>query len=190
MKHKHHGVWAVGVALTAFAAIGVYALTGEWRIKGGVARLPRQTTLQIQVPDARQVREMDRLYGRLHLLAAPHKRAVAAKKLSLFGYQEPEMTADGRRKGDAGSLADNDFKLSLIVVDGSGSFCIVDGAFLAVGDRMEDGTQILKIESHRVLVARNREQKWIYLDYEPEHETPSAETATPTGTTGMQQGQS
>jgi len=190
MKHKHHGVWVVGVALTAFAAIGVYALTGEWRIKDGVARLPRPATLQIQVPDAQQVREMDRLYGRLPLLAAPHKRAVAAKKLSLFGYQDPAMTADGRRKRDDGSLAENGFKLSLVVVDGAGSFCIVDGAFLSEGDRMEDGTQILKIESHRVLVARNREQKWIYLDYEPDHETSSSVTVTPKGTAGLQRGPS
>jgi hypothetical protein len=190
MKRKHHGVWVVGVALTAFAAIGVYALTGEWRIKDGVERLPPQTTLQIQVPDEQQVREMDRLYDRLHVLAAPHKRDVAAKKLSLFGYQDPAMTADGRRERDAGSLAENEFQLSLVVLDDSGSFCIVDGAFLAEGDRMDDGTQILKIESHRVLVARNREQKWIYLDHEPDHEPSSSVTATPKGTTGLQRGPS
>jgi hypothetical protein len=114
---------------------------------------------QIQVPDAQQVREMDRLYGRLRLLAAPHKRAVAAKKFSRFGYQEPAMTADGRRERDAGSLAENEFRLSLVVVDGAGSFCIVEGVFLAAGDRMEDGTQILKIESHRVLIARHRKKR-------------------------------
>ncbi len=186
MKRKHQGVWVVGVALTAIATIGVYALTGGWRINHEAAQLPRLTTPPIKVPDAHQVREMDRLYDRLHLLAAPHRRAVAAKKLSLFGYQEPAMMSDGRPRQDAGSLADNDFKLSLVVVDGSGSFCIVDGNLLAEGDRMEDGTQILKIESHRVLVARNREQKWIYLDYEPDHETPSSVTATPKGSAGLQ----
>lgn len=175
MKRKYHGVWVAGVALAALAAIGVYTLAGEWQIRDGGRRFPRQAVPLIKVPTQGQVREMDRLYDQLHLLAVPGKRRVAAKKLSLFGYREAMLAPDRGGERDDRSLEESEFQLSLVVLAGFGRYCIVDGDFLAEGDRMEDGTQILKIENHRVLITRNRQRKWIYLD----EASTSSETATP-----------
>ncbi|MEJ2153994.1 MAG: hypothetical protein P8X96_01520 [Desulfobacteraceae bacterium] len=175
MKRKHHGVWVAGVALAALAAIVVYTLTGEWRKRDGGRRFPRQPAPFIRVPTQGQVRAMDRLYDRLHLLAAPGKRRVAAKKLSLFGYRRAMLAAELGGERDDRRLKESEFQLSLVVLAGFGRYCIVDGDFLAEGDRLENGAQILKIENHRVLIMRNRQQKWIYL----EKASTSSATATP-----------
>lgn len=186
MKRKHHGMVVAGIALAVTAAVGVYTMTGRWQKTDTVRRMPPQAAIHLKVPSSQQVQQMDRLYDLLPKLAAPAKRTVAAKKLALFGYQGDALAAD--RGGDRGaeSLEQSGFRLSLVILAGFGRYCIIDGDFVSEGTRMEDGTAILKIESHRVLVARNEERKWIYL----EDAAPSSVTTAPKTTSGEQRGQS
>jgi hypothetical protein len=164
MKRKHHGVIVLSVSLAALAAIGVYTGTGLWQKEGAIKGIPRQAAVHIKAPNEKQVNLMERLYDRMPLLAAPAKRPVAGKKLSLFGYQAPDGAAFGDGVADHDNLAQSGFRLSLVVLAGFNNYCIVDGKLMTEGARMDDGTRVLKIESHRVLVARNHERKWIYLE--------------------------
>jgi hypothetical protein len=43
-------------------------------------------------------------------------------------------------------------------------YCIVEGVLFSEGDTMDNGVQVLKIESHRVLLSQDQERGWIYLD--------------------------
>ncbi len=186
MKRKHHGIIVVAVALAAMTAIGVYALTGEWQKTDAGRRMPPQAAVHIKVPSEQQVRQMDRLMDRLPMLAAPGKRLVEAKELTLFGYQAPALDEDGKARRESENLEQSGFQLSLVVLAGVGRYCILDGNLVSEGTQMEDGTAILKIESHRVLVARKKERRWIYL----EDATVSSSTTEPKDTSGQQRGQS
>jgi hypothetical protein len=160
--------------------------TGLWQKTDVIKRIPLRAAINIKVPTDKQVRQMERLYDRMELLAAPAKRQVAAKKLSLFGYQGPEAAAAGIGNTEPQGLEESRFHLSLVVLAGLNNYCIVDGNFMAEGARMDDGTQVLKIESHRVLIARNHERKWIYL----QSETTSSAVPDEKDTTDPQKGQS
>ncbi len=186
MKRKHHGILAVAIALAAFAAIGIYTLTGQWQKTDTIRRMPPQTAVTVKVPTDQQVRQMDRLFDRLPMLAAPQKRVVEAKKLTLFGYQPSVLVEDGMGKRTSEGLHQDEFQLSLVVLAGVGRYCIIDGNLVSEGTRMEDGTAILKIESHRVLVSRDKERRWIYL----EDATASSSTTVPKDASGQQTGQS
>ncbi len=184
MKRKQHGMVVFGVAIAAVAAIALYAVSGRWRGSEVVRRSPLQAEIQVKVPTEEQVRQMERLYDRLPMLAEPREREVAATPLSLFGYQA--TTSDEKRRRSSESLGQSELALSLVVVAGVGSYCIIDGDFVSEGTRMEDGTAILKIESHRVLVARGLERKWIYL----QDADASSQTPLPDDASGQQRGQS
>ncbi|MGD9366205.1 MAG: hypothetical protein PVH87_10930 [Desulfobacteraceae bacterium] len=164
MKRKYHGVTVLSVSMAALAAMGVYMGTGLWQNRESHNRIPQRAAINIKVPAEKQVRLMEKLYGRMPLLAVPAKRPVAGKKLSLFGYQVPDQAAIGDGIAAKDALEQSGFQLSLVVLAGLNNYCIVDGKFMAEGAHMEDGTRVLKIESHRVLVARNHERKWIYLE--------------------------
>lgn len=164
MKRKYHGVTVLSVSMAALAAVGVYVGTGLWQKEGTIKGIPPRSTISIKVPTEKQVRLMERLYDRMPLLAVPAKRPVAGKKLTLFGYKAPDRAAFGDGIAEKDSLEQSGFQLSLVVLAGFNNYCIVDGKFITEGARMDDGTRVLKIESHRVLVARNHERKWIYLE--------------------------
>jgi hypothetical protein len=186
MKRKYHGVTVLCVSMAALAAIGVYTGTGLWQKAIPIKGMPARSAVQIKVPNEKQVRLMERLYDRMPLLAVPAKRPVAGNKLSLFGYQAPDQAAFADGGADQESLAQSGFQLSLVVLAGFNNYCIVDGKLMTEGARMDDGTQVLKIESHRVLFARNHERKWIYL----EDATPSSVTADQNEVSARQKGQS
>jgi len=186
MKRRYHGIVVVGIVLAVMAAIAFYTYTGHWQNPDAVRRLPPQAGMHLKVHSGEQVLQMDRLYDRLPKLAAPEKRPVAANKLTLFGYEEAALAASRKGDRDSESLEPNDFRLSLVILAGFGRYCIIDGDFVSEGTRMEDGTAILKIESHRVLVARDQERLWIYL----EDGNASSATTVPKDTSGQQRGQS
>lgn len=186
MKRKHSGIMVAAVALTAVSAIGIYTLTGRWQKTDAGRRSPPQAAAHIKVPTEQQVREMDRLFDRLPMLAEPVKRPVDANKLTLFGYHAPVWDADGKKRRESESLEQSGFQLSLVVLAGFGRYCILDGDLVSEGTHMEDGTAILKIESHRVLVARDKERRWIYL----KDTTASSSTTGPEDTSSQQRGQS
>lgn len=185
MKRKYHGVIVAGMAMAVIVVVSGYAGSGLWQKTEAVSRIPHPAVIDVKAPSETQVRQMDRLYERMHALAAPSKRNVAARKLSLFGYQGPG-NADADLGGNDGSLEQAGFQLTLVVLAGFGSYCIVDGNFMAEGAQMDDGTKVLKIESHRVLIARRHERKWIYLENQS---TPSY-TPPPHENSGRQRGQS
>ena len=186
MKRKHHGITVVVIALAALSAIGLYALTGRWQKTNAGRRIPPQAAVHVKTPTEQQARQMDRLFDRLPMLAAPGKRPVEAKKLTLFGYRAHAADEDWKKRRDSESLEQSGFQLSLVVLTGFGRYCILDGNLISEGTQMEDGTVIVKIESHRVLVARDKERRWIYL----EDATVSSSTMGPNDTSGQQRGQS
>lgn len=172
MKNKHHGMVAVISGIIALAAVGGYAASGIWRSNEVIRRLPPLPALQLKVPTEQQVRQMEDLYTRLDQLAAPSARSVAGQALTLFGYRGPAASDSDSGDGDGDHKRLAIRQLSLIVLAGINSYCIIDGQFMPEGATMDDGTQVLKIESHRVLVATKYDQRWLYLEDE---QPPSAD---------------
>lgn len=163
MKRKYQGVAVLSMGVIAITAIGLYFASGMWIGSDAVANAPRRKAIHIKVPTDEQVQQMDKLYDRMGMLTVPSQRKVAGEKLSLFGYQGRKQSVAVLREKELEGLGRREFQLSLVVVAGIQNYCIIDGSFMAEGASMDDGTKVLKIESHRVLIARNQERKWIYL---------------------------
>lgn len=164
MKRRYHGLVAIISGVVTLVAIGAYVGSGLWRSTKVPWRPILPAALNIKVPTDQQVRQMERLFVRLDQLALPSVRSVAAKSLTLFGYHDPSTLGVGENDTDQDHMGRGKWQLSLTVQAGIKNYCVIDGKFLAQGARMDDGTQVLKIESHRVLILTQKEQHWIYLE--------------------------
>ena len=165
MKKRYHGIATAVIGLVAMGAVGGFYGSGVWQIpmERPAGRLAPDAMGRIKVPSTDQVHQMTHLYGRLEQLASPSARTRAAQSLTLFGYRDDRLAdrdADDAPDGSAGW----DLRLTLTVLAGIRNYCILGGDFLAEGAAMASGGQIVKIEAHRVLVARGQERRWIYLD--------------------------
>ncbi len=164
MKRKHHGMIAVLSGGVALVAIGTYAGSGVWHPSEVIRHRRPPTALNIKVPTEQQVRRMDSLYSRMGQLASPSTRSVAAKTLTLFGYQDNSASGQDADNSDRDRVGQGRWQLSLTVQTGIRNYCVIDGKFLSEGAKMADGTQVLKIENQRVLISTGQEQRWLYLD--------------------------
>lgn len=166
MKNKHHGLLSVLITMAALVGICGYALSGVWKMSTPAFRNHQVVGPQGSRPTEGQVRRMMNLLDRLPLLAKPTQRAAEPRQLTLFGDRKSTVAGhDGDSLG-AGDFQSRRWRLSLTVAAGVQRFCVIDGAFLAEGDHLPDGSQVRSIESQRVMLSFNLENRWIYLNEE------------------------
>ena len=186
MKNKHRGMLSVLVGLTALAAAGVYAFSGIRTTPGQFNGSRPPAALQIKVPSESQVHQMQALSQRLAVLARPVTRASTDAPLTLLG----DLPQDGpghNGQEDPGDFLNAERKLSLTVAAGARRFCIIDGGFLTEGDKLPDGSRVLKIENQRVLLTLDKQSRWLYLI---EDDIPATAEQNTTATAGKGKGQS
>jgi len=182
MKRKYNGIIAVVIAAAAVGAVAAYAGSGLWRSNEEVRRHGPSALSNIKVPSQSQMAQMEKLKDHLAQLASPVKRKTVERPLVLFGYRGPDRTSRGEDQSDGEGIDHRRLQLSLTLQAGLNNYCILDGKFMAEGAHLADGTAVLKIESHRVLVALNQERRWIYL------QEPQSGTADPANQKIVNQG--
>lgn len=175
MKRKYQGMISVALAAIVILLTGGYYRSGLWRtvqVESGPVHAP---VADSWMPSEEQVQAMHHISGVLNLLAAPTARGVDPSPLALFGQRDAgtEKNTPGGRHGDPEKAT---YGLSLTLLAGPVRYCIVDGAFVVEGGRLEDGTAVMKIDNQRVLIAKDHELAWIYMNDDtrtPDRDTPS-----------------
>ena len=161
MKRRHYGVLVI--ALIGLS-VGAVALDAYQNLGGGVGARQRfrlKSLAITSVPGPQMLREMESLDSELQSLAHPTSSDISQVNLGLFGYKPVEKgkyTAAGRRILLPSGI---DYSLSLAFSAGTNRFCVIDGFFYKEGSVLPDGSQVARIEPHRVLVKKERFEHWI-----------------------------
>jgi len=170
MKRRHYGVLVI--ALIGLS-IGAVALDAYQNLGGGIGARQRSRLKSLattSVPGPQMLREMESLDSQLQSLAHPTSSDITEVNLALFGYEPVEKgkyTAAGRRILLQSGI---DYSLSLAFSAGTNRFCVVDGFFCKEGSILPDGTQVARIEPHRVLVRKEKFEHWIPVNKKVESE--------------------
>lgn len=119
---------------------------------------------EINVPDKPVLAKMDRLERRMHLLSIPPPRVVRRTDLAALGYVPVAHPQTGVETGGSPWALSSAHRLTL-AFDGRGKrFCMIDRKLYPEGGVLPDGAVIIKIESRRVLIAKESLQQWLAVD--------------------------
>lgn len=163
MKRKHNGLITVVLLMTGLVLAGGYALYGGWRTKATMPTRPVLPLPDVKVPGPATLQEIALLSKEIKRLAYPPPAGARSVDLGLFGYRPTDGSGRVVLAGAQRQATSFDYQLSLAFYSKQEQFCIIDGSFYRVGGRLPDDGRIVKIESTRVLVARQGVKRWVPL---------------------------
>jgi hypothetical protein len=161
MKRKYQGIVGMGIIVLLLLLVGGYYHSGLWRVTPTIAGPTQSPVSDGWIPSQEQVAHMNQLSGTLSRLAVPTTRDYDPSPLLIFGQR-----SKGGSVHDAHEQAEQEkrsYELSLTVSAGPIRYCIVDGAFVTEGAKLADGAIVKKIDNKRVLIAKERQMEWFYL---------------------------
>jgi len=172
MRPKHFSMLALTLSLLI---IGLTAWGEFVFFQGGsgITPLPPIKPLaEVQVPPKSELDQMDFLERRMHLLSSPPPQMQQRADLSAFGYVP--LVAGGSALGvkEAADKASSDHRLSMAFDGRIKRYCVIDDGLYAEGAVLPDGATIVKIESRRVLIAKENMRQWLDIVLIPAAETP------------------
>jgi hypothetical protein len=174
MKRKYSGLLTVIImsfTLLLTVSYGIWESgkkMDEIQIKRRITPLP-----VIPVPTVSVTNEMERLEHDMDALIRPRKGDKFHVDLRLFGYQPVTMGGHTLRT-TTGEAISTDYVLTLAFISENRRFCIIDDIFYEEKNKLPDGTEIVKIESSRVMVRSRNILYWIPLS--EKEETPQKES--------------
>ncbi|MBT8340011.1 MAG: hypothetical protein HKP58_06170 [Desulfatitalea sp.] len=160
MNPKYTGIGSVGVAVTALAMILLYFFGGWWRPAPQRGLDVVASAPAAWLPSQEQLEAMAQLSDRLTDLADPSPRRFRSASLALLG--QPASSAGGSSKAVARNEGPT-YVLSLTLLAGPVRYCILNANVVAEGERLRDGSLVVRIEARRVLLAGKHKQQWIAL---------------------------
>ncbi len=119
---------------------------------------------EIMVPDKPVLEKMDRLERRMHILSSPPPRVVRQIDLSALGYVPVSPVRTDIDAGKPRRALSMDHRVTMAFDGRVNRFCIIDSKLYPEGAVLPDGATIVKIESRRVLIAKESLQKWLDVD--------------------------
>ena len=164
MKQKYHGLLSISLIFIAVIFTVLYSLSTSWERIDEVRISRLKSSPDITVPEPAVIIEIGQLEKRMKSLVYPPISEPTAVNLILFGYQpmeRPRITFRGRQTTMPVRV---DYSLTFAFSSNKKRFCIIDGSFYSEGSDLPGGGKILKIESNRVLVRKERFSIWIPLD--------------------------
>ena len=164
MKSKYAGFVSAGIfALAAAAAIG-YGFQDTTPQRPRVQILASAAVPHNNLPDDSVLDETRRLRkGLAQLVALPAPEEDIVDLIALG--QPPEPAADEFDPGEEnGGSPSTGYMLTLVFCSQEKNFCIINGRFTTEGGQLPDGTSIVRIEPHRVLLRKGGALDWIYPD--------------------------
>jgi hypothetical protein len=164
MRTKYVGITALVMALVLVSGSLWWEICGAHRPDGFSGSVLIAPLDDLPVPNATELAQMDRLERNLPMLASPPSRKRAEVDLSTLGYVP--VIASTRRDATGGTAAINvdGYRVSLTFDGSYKRFCVIDRHLYAEGAVLPDGAAIVKIESRRVLIARNNMQRWLRVE--------------------------
>ncbi len=170
MKEKYQGLVVLVITAAALLAGMVQEMITAAQLRGSVQLIRPSITPDFEVPEPAEMGYLNFLKERLpHLVQAKSSRSRT--DLSLFGAVPstpagPEMTpvltdtpgSEGIQPvGDIFSV----YSLTLSFAAATRRFCVIDGTLYREGTQLPDGGRIIKIESDRVLISKQKRKDWI-----------------------------
>ena len=125
-------------------------------------RPPKAAPLsELRVPPKTDLEQMDYLERRMHLLSAPPPQMRQRANLSGLGYVPLTAADPGLSGGKTTTAARSNYRLTLAFDGRAKRYCVIDDHLYAEGSVLPDGATIVRIESRRVLIAKERLQQWL-----------------------------
>lgn len=164
MKPKHYSLITVMLAIAVVGLVSWYEVyhLGTVHTKSGRAAI--QPLSEIKVPDPSALEQMDRIERTMHTLSTPPPQIMRNVDLSALGYV-PVASAGPNGQGDGAYRASvADHHVTMAFQGQVNRYCIIDSKLYPEGAVLPDGATIVKIESRRVLIAKESLQQWLDVD--------------------------
>jgi hypothetical protein len=163
MKKKHHGLLSAILIFLAIGVMSLYAVNRTWRTQAGIQRPHVKPLPKVFVPGTAEIKMAEQLNRRMDVLSFPHQTDRVPVNLALFGYFAPSESDRSGAAKDVAGLDKKSYLLTFAFASDAKQFCIINGSFYQTGSLLPDESTIFKIESRRVLVAKEGVKRWIYL---------------------------
>ena len=164
MKRKHLSLLIISISFTAVLLVLWYEfqyLTTP-NYQSNIGKI--QPLSEIKVPDKAVLEKMDRLERHIHLLSTPQPSIHRKADLSAMGYIPVSRDIGGGSGDTASNDSAFDHRVTMAFEGEVKRFCIIDSSLYPEGAMLPDGATILKIESTRVLIAKESLRQWLSVD--------------------------
>lgn len=164
MKSKHLSLAAMFLVFIIVGLSAWYALHRHGAVNPRPGFEPVKPLSELKVPGKSVLEQMDLLERNMHLISAPPPQFKRDADLSALGYLPMSAPrADNAGGGGAGALSSS-YRVTLAFDGQAKSYCVIDSELYPEGAVLPDGATIVKIESRRVLIAKESLQQWLEVD--------------------------
>lgn len=172
MKTKHISLIALVVS-GLLIGVAVWLERVVWYDAAGVAPLaPMAPLSELKAPPRADLEQMDFLERRLGLLSSPPPRMMQQADLSALGYVPLSPSRSNGPVAGASAQAASKYRLTLAFDGSVKRYCIIDDQLYPEGAVLPDGATIMKIESRRVLIAKESLRQWLDIEAFADSEVP------------------
>lgn len=172
MKPKYAGLMTLCLAIAGIGMVAWWGFEHQKNTNHSNGANSVRPLSELQVPSKSVLEQMDRLERQIHLLSSPLPRSKRRADLSALGYY-PVIQVGRLGNNSRGAHHVFDHRVTMAFDGQVRRYCIIDSELYSEGAILPDGAVIMKIESQRVLIAKESLQKW--LDVDPLIDTAKAE---------------
>ena len=179
MKKKHYGLFSISMIIIAMGASLIYLISNSWKMDDNSSGSPGFKPLPLYAePSTIEMRTIDQLSPRMKTLTNPPARKPVPADLRLLGYvHHGSEKFQSRTKTRVKNSTQPDYLLSFTFSSGRKRFCILNNKFYQEGDQLPEGSQIVRIQTRRVLLDTNGLQYWISINAESVDQTTKQQNA-------------
>jgi hypothetical protein len=161
MRPKHLSLLTIVLSILVIGGAAWVELVALRQDRPPARRDAVMPLFEVKVPPTPVLEQMDYLERRMHLLSAPPPQIKLRADLSGLGYV-PLTSSD--RKLPTGTSAQKpgpDYRLTLAFHGRVKRYCVIDDHLYPEGALLPGGATIVKIESRRVLIAKESLRQWL-----------------------------
>ncbi len=170
MKEKHQGLLVLAITGAALLIGAAQEMITANQLRGSVQLIRPSITPDVEMPNPSEVAYLNFLKGQLpHLVKA--NASSRRTDLTLFGdiSSSPAQTeittvsanTPNAKERKAAEDIFSDYSLTLCFTAPTRRFCVINSILYKEGAQLHDGGRILKIESDRVLISKQKRKDWI-----------------------------
>ena len=161
MKKKYYTPLSILIIILALLGTGVYGSLSIREAKSQIHFKSLGPLPEISAPVSKDILRINKLIQEMPKLSSPPqtRRASAGADLSLFSNFNQRLK-NGGMETDSDEIG---YSLSFAFSAENKKFCVINGKFYSEGNSLPDGALINMIEAERVLISKNKLQKWLLV---------------------------